>query len=94
MSTIVPLPPAEITHEIDTSALFETDPQRRNRVEGVQGVGIALAIAGLWGFVLILGLSLDLAKVPPILLGLGMLGQTFLYTGLFITAHDAMHGLV
>jgi beta-carotene ketolase (CrtW type) len=79
------------------SNTFVSSKPRRpnpNRVEEVQSVGIALAIVGLWGITLIFGLLLDITKISKILLGFGVLWQTFLYTGLFITAHDAMHGLV
>lgn len=55
------------------------------------GVAIALTIIGLWAVNLMLGLSLDLAKVSYLTIGILLLIQSFLYTGLFITAHDAMH---
>jgi len=55
------------------------------------GMAIALIIISFWAVNLIISLSLDLSKtsffVIAFLLGL----QSFLYTGLFITAHDAMH---
>ena len=55
-----------------------------------RGLFIAITIIGLWGVSLFLLLTLDVAALIPI----GVLCQTFLYTGLFITAHDAMHGSV
>ena len=55
-----------------------------------RGLFIALTIIGLWGLSLFLLLTLDVAALIPV----GILCQTFLYTGLFITAHDAMHGSV
>ena len=58
-----------------------------------RGVAIAATIASLWAGALTIGLA---GAVPG-----GAIGATgwvvltgFLYTGLFITAHDAMHGLV
>lgn len=35
---------------------------------------------------------LDAAALPPLLVGLAVLLRTYLQTGLFILAHDAMHG--
>jgi len=57
------------------------------------GILIATFIISLWGISLWLLLTtplqiLSLWVIPAIL------WQTFLYTGLFITAHDAMHGSV
>ncbi len=59
-----------------------------------KGLFIAIMIIGLWGLSLALLLTLDVARTNIALIPLGMLCQTFLYTGLFITAHDAMHGSV
>lgn len=58
------------------------------------GLIIALAIIGVWAISLVFFICLDLSKVPIWLLVPAILWQTFLYTGLFITAHDAMHGAV
>jgi beta-carotene ketolase (CrtW type) len=55
---------------------------------------IAFLIILLWGGMLILCLTIDVNKSSIFVLGLMMIVQTFLNTGLFITAHDAMHGLV
>jgi beta-carotene/zeaxanthin 4-ketolase len=60
--------------------------------EVFQGVIIACAIIGLWTISLAFLLCLDLSKVHVLSILPAMLWQTFLYTGLFITAHDAMHG--
>lgn len=58
-----------------------------------RGVLIALAILLSWGLCLgfLLQLEVDFASPLPYL---AVLVQTHLYTGLFITAHDAMHGVV
>lgn len=58
-----------------------------------RGILIAFVIIGLWATSLIFLLSLNISQLhwwilPAIFL------RTFLYTGLFITAHDAMHGVV
>lgn len=56
-----------------------------------KGTTIALTIITAWATCLILLLTVDI----PVWLAIpGVLVQTFLYTGLFITAHDAMHGTV
>lgn len=60
----------------------------------VYGVLIAGFIISLWAISIVCLLSINLAELPSWLIFLAMLWQTFLYTGLFITAHDAMHGSV
>jgi beta-carotene/zeaxanthin 4-ketolase len=62
---------------------------------GNNGVAIALIIFSTW----IISLTFLLTKIDVIQLSwvektVAVLIQTFLYTGLFITAHDAMHGAV
>ncbi len=59
-----------------------------------KGVAAALLIIGAWGGLLaflLAGYRPDWHSPGPYLL---VLLQTHLYTGLFITAHDAMHGVV
>lgn len=59
-----------------------------------RGVVIALAIFSLWALSLSILLSIDVAALPiGVRIALVAL-QTFLYTGLFINAHDAMHGAI
>lgn len=62
-----------------------------NSQKSLTGAAIALVITSLWGINLGLGLSLNLATTSFIWIGVVFLIQSFLYTGLFITAHDAMH---
>lgn len=58
------------------------------------GLLIALTVILLWAFhLLYLLILVDLSAASPIIL-VHIAIQTYLYTGLFITAHDAMHGLV
>ncbi len=58
------------------------------------GLLIALTVILLWTFhLLYLLIFVELSSASPIIL-VHMAIQTYLYTGLFITAHDAMHGLV
>lgn len=58
------------------------------------GLIVAFAIIGIWASSLILLMSVDVSEVNNLLLSPLIVLQTFLYTGLFITAHDAMHGAV
>jgi beta-carotene ketolase (CrtW type) len=58
------------------------------------GIIVALLIIGIWAASLTLLLSIDISNFHFLALMLLIIWQTFLYTGLFITAHDAMHGVV
>jgi beta-carotene/zeaxanthin 4-ketolase len=55
------------------------------------GIALAIGIIALWVTVLAIGLNVPLGTQPYWLLLLIPL-QTHLFTGLFISAHDAMHG--
>lgn len=57
------------------------------------GIYIALLVVVLWGVCLALGLQHRPALTDPLTYLLFFL-QAHLYTGVFITAHDAMHGVV
>lgn len=54
----------------------------------------AIGIIGLWAASLAYLFSLDISHWPLMWKLPLMIWQMFLYTGLFITAHDAMHGAV
>lgn len=58
------------------------------------GLLSALSIVGLWLGGLVLNLSVIPWSEVWVWAPLAVVAQTFLYTGLFITAHDAMHGVV
>jgi beta-carotene ketolase (CrtW type) len=59
------------------------------------GLGVAALILAAWAAVLGLGLTGRYAGAGhPVVDGAWILLEAFAYTGLFITAHDAMHGLV
>lgn len=58
------------------------------------GLIVAFAIIGIWASSWCLLMSVDVSEVNNLLLSPLIVLQTFLYTGLFITAHDAMHGAV
>jgi len=64
------------------------------KLHRIAGILITTVIIGVWATSLVLLLSIDIAKSNLLLLFTATLWQTFLYTGLFITAHDAMHGVV
>jgi beta-carotene/zeaxanthin 4-ketolase len=67
--------------------------QRFKTVDGTRGVLIAAAVIGLWLASQVFLLSVDLHSMFW-LIPLLVIWQTHLYTGMFITAHDAMHGTV
>jgi beta-carotene/zeaxanthin 4-ketolase len=58
------------------------------------GLFVAFTIIGIWASSWCLLMSIDISQVNNLLLLPLIALQTFLYTGLFITAHDAMHGAV
>lgn len=62
--------------------------------DSLRGLFIAFVIISVWAVSLLTLFSLDISKVSLLWLMPAMMWQTFLYTGLFITAHDAMHGVV
>jgi beta-carotene ketolase (CrtW type) len=55
---------------------------------------LLVLIVGLWSASLVLLLLLDTSKFQIPLIVSAILCQTLLYRALFITAHDAMHGVV
>ncbi len=57
------------------------------------GVLIAIIIISSWGIHLVYSLGLDIDFASPVTY-LHIFLQGYLFTGLFITAHDAMHGTV
>ena len=75
---------------------LEQPPSRPRKLtsESNTGVFITIAMIGLWAISFVILLSLDITKFNFLMLLPIILWQTFLYTGLFITAHDAMHGVV
>ncbi|AOY84016.1 MAG: beta-carotene ketolase [Moorea sp. SIO1G6] len=62
--------------------------------EKIQGIAIALSIIGLWTSSLLFLFTWEISQSHPVQILLGIWWQTFLYTGLFITAHEGMHGLL
>lgn len=74
------------------NAKFEQIFHKQNN--NIYGLVVALLIISLWAASLTLLLCLNVANFSSWLLPIVIAWQTFLYTGLFITAHDAMHGSV
>jgi len=58
------------------------------------GILIGGGVIAAWAGMLIFLLALNVSAISILLIIPAILFQTFLYTGLFITAHDAMHGSV
>ncbi|MDZ7957182.1 MAG: fatty acid desaturase [Aulosira sp. DedQUE10] len=59
-----------------------------------EGLFIAILIITVWAISQIYLFYFDFSKFNALILLPIILWQTFLYTGLFITSHDAMHGVV
>ena len=57
-----------------------------------QGLRLAGLIGSAWLFTLLAGLRLPSDQLHPLLITGLVLLRSFLHTGLFIVAHDAMHG--
>ena len=64
------------------------------RRDAILGISVATVIISLWSGSLIFLLTVDLAQLDYLWVLPASAWQLFLYTGLFITAHDAMHGAV
>ena len=61
---------------------------------GYRGLIIGLTVIGTWAVSTGFLFTIDVSQTPFYLIIPAMFWQIFLYTGLFITAHDAMHGVV
>lgn len=75
------------SHQIKLTPVVKSKSQSK-------GLLIATVIVVTWVISLSLLLSLDISNSKFWMLSPVILWQTFLYTGLFITSHDAMHGVV
>lgn len=73
-----------IDHPISLKAAIDHE-------KSFKGLFIALGIITTWATSLTILLFINLSHLNLFGVVLGILIQTFLYTGLFITAHDAMH---
>jgi beta-carotene ketolase (CrtW type) len=99
MSTISPLqrlpdPPADRAQQERSDARLRAPRGAALNRQAWLGLLIALGILAAWAGSLSWLLARPLDSLPWWAIAAGALLQTYLYTGLFITAHDAMHGLV
>ena len=63
-------------------------------IDSLLGILIASTVMLLWLSSMIFLFSIDISQIPLVLIVLAVIGRAFLHTGLFITAHDAMHGTI
>ena len=73
-----------------TSVLNSISTQVNSQI----GLVVANTIIFLWFVSLISLLTWDLSQIPMILIILAVLIRSFLHTGLFITTHEAIHGVI
>jgi beta-carotene/zeaxanthin 4-ketolase len=64
------------------------------KTKPLEGLLVASIIVGFWIYSLEFLLFIDIAQLNPLLLLPLILGRAFIQTGLFIVAHDAIHGSV
>ncbi|MGF1542315.1 MAG: fatty acid desaturase [Pleurocapsa sp.] len=76
--------------------MFNASTSASNHSQTNSPIGLAVAsiIIFLWFASLIGFLTLDITQIPLILIILGVLLRSFLHTGLFITTHEAIHGVI
>lgn len=67
---------------------------RNPKGDSLTGLLVAWSIVSLWVGSLVFLASVDIAQWLPLYLLPAILGQTFIQTGLFIVAHDAIHGVL
>ena len=63
-------------------------------IDSLLGLLIAVTLILLWLSSLIFLLRINVSQIPILGIVLAVLLRAFLHTGIFITAHDAMHGIV
>lgn len=66
----------------------------RRTLDSWLGLGVALTVLGLWAGHVVYWVSRPEGSVAAWQAAIAIPVQTFLFVGLFITAHDAMHGVV
>ncbi len=78
-----------------SKGLFKASTLASNYSQTNSPIGLAVAsiIIFLWFASLIGLLTIELAQIPLVLIILGVLLRSFLHTGLFITTHEAIHGI-
>ena len=68
--------------------------QHKQQTFSGKGLLVATMIAIIWIGSLVFLSFTNIYQLSPVLILLGILGRTFIQTGLFIVAHDAIHGSV
>jgi beta-carotene/zeaxanthin 4-ketolase len=81
----------QISPTLDPSTLTEPKDKASDAWAGLMVAG---GIISVWAISIGVLLTIDLQHLPFAAKILILLWQTFLYTGLFVTAHDAMHGAI
>ena len=66
-------------------------PSDSLKVSAWRGLQLGALIGVSWLVTLVIGLRLDLHQLHPLVITAWVLVRSFLHTGLFILAHDAMH---
>lgn len=83
-------------HVLETTKYsnFQIEPLPDTGTLTYKSLLIPISIIIVWAVSLVYLLSIDIHTLNPFTFIAAILWQTFIYTGLFITAHDAMHGSV
>jgi beta-carotene/zeaxanthin 4-ketolase len=76
------------------SIIYSSQIPFEDSINLYRGIITASVIIGVWAVSLISLLLVNIKEANIAFLIAAVIWQTFLYTGLFITAHDAMHGTV
>ena len=76
--------------------MFDKSTPTKNFTPANSQIGLIIAIAIIicWLISLIEFLILDLSHIPLAVIILGIFFRSFVHTGLFITTHEAIHGIV
>jgi beta-carotene ketolase (CrtW type) len=66
----------------------------QNQFDSLTGIIMGVILISLWFFSLVGLLRLNLGTVSPLLIIFSVFLRAFLHTGLFITTHEAIHGVI
>lgn len=84
--------PSNCSPQTAVEGSFENISDNRFEFDDWTGLLISIVIVGLWLTSLLNLLSVSVLNSSWIWLVVGIVARTYLHTGLFILAHDAMHG--
>ena len=84
--------PSNCSPQTAVEGSFENISENRFEFDDWTGLLISIVIVGLWLTSLLNLLSVSVLNSSWIWLVVGIVARTYLHTGLFILAHDAMHG--